>query len=196
MDQHTIDPGVYFHVRIVLGIILGLSITRLLSGAAAFIQHPGRHRISWLHLGWTLLMFLLVIHFWWFEFQLRMLERMTFEIYVFVIGYCSIYFLLCSLLYPNDIAEYAGYEDYFLSRRLWFFGLLALLYVADLADTAIKGQTYFESLGLEYPARNAAIVVLSLIAMFTAHRRFHYAFLLLGLIYQISWIVRLYNDLI
>jgi len=195
MNHPVIDPGAYFHVRIVLGMILGLSITRLLSGAAVFIQHPGRYRISWLHLGWTLLMFLLVIHFWWFEFQLRNLERMRFEIYVFVIFYCGIYFLLCSLLYPTDIAEYGSYEDYFLSRRKWFFGLLALLFAADMVDTAIKGQAYLQAHGTEYFLRAGATIAASIAAMFIASRRFHVAFLVVMLVYQASWIVRFYDDL-
>jgi len=195
MNHPVIDPGAYFHVRIVLGMILGLSLTRLLSGAAVFIQHPGRYRVSWLHIGWTLLMFLLVIHFWWFEFQLRNIERMRFEIYVFVIFYCGIYFLLCSLLYPNDVAEYGSYEDYFLSRRKWFFGLLALLFAADLIDTAIKGQAYLESHGTEYFLRAAATIAASIAAIFIASRRFHMVFLVVMLVYQASWIVRFYDDL-
>ena len=194
--QHTvIDPSVYFHVRIVLGIILGLSITRMLSGAAIFIQHPGRYPVSWLHLGWTVLLFLLVIHFWWFEYQLRNLERMRFEIYVFVIFYGSIYFLLSSLLYPNDIAEYRSYEDYFLSRRKWFFGLLAVASAADVIDTWVKGSAYMEMLGTEYFVRCGIVFAVSIAAMFIADKRFHWTFMLATLIYQATWIVRLYDDL-
>jgi hypothetical protein len=38
-------PGnvdLYLHVRVLIAIILGLSVTRLVSGVAALIQHPGR----------------------------------------------------------------------------------------------------------------------------------------------------------
>jgi hypothetical protein len=132
MNQaHSVSPDVYFHVRIVLGMVLGLSLTRLLSGVAVYVQHPGRQPVSWLHLGWTLLMFLMVIHFWWFEFQLRGIERMTFPIYFFVLIYGSAWFILCALLYPSDIVEYDGYEDYFLSRRAWFFGIFAAMQGLD-----------------------------------------------------------------
>ena len=37
--------------------------------------------------------------------------------------------LLASLLFPDDMSDYDGYEDYFLSRRRWFFGLFATTFV-------------------------------------------------------------------
>ncbi len=190
-----IDPNVYFHVRIVLGMVLGLSIARLLSGVAVYVQHPGRYRVSPLHLAWTLLLFVQVIHFWWFEFHLRSLPHMTFPIYFFVLIYGSAYFLLCSLLYPADIDEYAGYEDYFLSRRGWFFGILAGAQVLDLVDTAIKGEAYFQSLGFEHPMRNVVIAAACITAIFVRDRRFHLALVTIYLLYEASWIWRLYDDL-
>ena len=196
MEHHTIDPAAYFHVRIVLGMVLGLSVARLLSGVAVFVQHPGRYKVSWLHLGWTLLLFLLVIHFWWFEYQLRGIGRMTFPIYFFVILYCGSYFILCTLLYPNDIDEYASYEDYFLVRRAWFFGLLAAVEGLDLIDTAIKGRDYFLSLGAEYPIRNLAIAAACIAAIFIANRRFHLWLVAVLFVYEVWWIWRLYDDLV
>jgi len=191
----SIDPNVYFHIRIVLGMVLGLSITRLLSGVAIFVQHPRRERVSWLHLGWTLLMFLLVIHFWWYEFHLRMIHRMTFPIYLFLLVFGSTHFLLCALLYPGDIEEYGGYEDYFMSRRGWFFGLFAALQGLDLIDTTIKGGDYFASLGWEYLFHNAALAGLAVAAIFIRDRRFHIAFVVAAFLYEASWIWRLYDDL-
>lgn len=191
----SIDPNVYFHVRIVLGMVLGLSITRLLSGVAVYVQHPRRQRVSWLHLGWTLLMFLLVIHFWWFEFHLRVIQHMTFPIYLFVLVFGSVHFMLCALLYPGDIEEYGGYEDYFMSRRGWFFGLFAALQGLDLIDTVIKGDDYFASLGREYLFHNGAFAALAVAAIFIRDRRFHLGFVVVAILYEVSWIWRLYDDL-
>ena len=65
-------------------------------------------------------------------------------------------FLLCTLLFPDDLAEYAGWRDYFQSRRSWFFGIMAVLYVIDFVDTLIKGRRYYHHFGIEYPIRNLA----------------------------------------
>jgi hypothetical protein len=93
------------------------------------------------------------------------------------------------------VKEYGGYEEYFVSRRRWFFGLLAATYAVDLLDTVLKGQAYFQSLGLEYPLRNAVYIILCIAAAVTANRRFHAIFVVLGLIYQLTWIFRLYDVL-
>ena len=36
---------IFTHIRIVMGIALGLGITRLLTGTAQFVQHPQRRRL-------------------------------------------------------------------------------------------------------------------------------------------------------
>lgn len=195
METAHQTPDVYVHVRIIIGIVLGLSISRLLTGLARFIQHPSREQIYAVHLAWVFFVLISVIHFWWFEFYLSGLTRWTFEVYVFVIFYASLYFLLCTLLFPDRMEEYAGFRGYFLSRRRWFFGLLALVFAADLVDSAIKGLEHFRAYGTEYPIRNGVFIALCLIAAFIEDRRFHAAFVAAALLYQVSWVLRQFETL-
>lgn len=180
----------FTHVRIIIGIILGLCVSRLLTGFARFIQHPGKQKIYPVHLAWVGFILLSVIHFWWFEFNLRAVHVWTFEKYFFVILYAGLYFLLCTLLFPDDMGEYTGYRDYFISRRKWFFGILALVYVADVVDTFLKGVEHYQLYGVEYPIRVGALVVASLIAMFTDNRRYHAIFVSVALLYEIAFTLR------
>jgi len=192
MDQ-PVDPQLFSHIRVVMGMVISLSMARLLTGLALFVQHPGKTRIYWLHLGWVLFMFLFLIYFWWWEYRLHAVPVIDFSVYLFVISYCCIFFFLCVLLFPTSMEDYSGYEHYFMSRRAWFFGFLALAYAVDLVDTAVKGKDYFLSFGLEYPLRNATYIALCIAAAFTANRRFHAAFLIAGLTYQIVWIFRAFD---
>jgi hypothetical protein len=57
------------------------------------------------------------------------------------------YYFLSALLFPQDLDEYKGYQDYFLSRRRWFFGFAALTESLDVIDTLIKGEAHLRSLG-------------------------------------------------
>src|SRR5262245_55094767 len=70
-----------------MGIVLGLGITRLLTGTARFVQHPRRQRPYWLHLAWVLYMLVALTHFWWWEFWLYGVTVWTYEFYVFLIAY-------------------------------------------------------------------------------------------------------------
>ena len=94
------------------------------------------------------------------------------------------------LLFPSDLEGYSGFEDYFLDRRVWFFGGYAVLVLIDLVDTWMKGSEYFASLGLEYPVRSAVIMFACFVAMSTKNRRFHGGFVVLLMAWQLSFAIR------
>jgi hypothetical protein len=72
----------YQHVRVVLSILVGFSLTRLLNGASQLVQHE-RKRVYWVYLVRVLYMFLYVIAFSWWEFGLASILAWTFPLYVF-----------------------------------------------------------------------------------------------------------------
>ena len=190
------DPHeLYLHIRVLVGVVLGLGLTRILSGLARMVEHPGRNPVSATHLLWVAVILLSIVHFWWWEFALISIGAWRFELFVFLLLYAFLWFVLACLLFPGDLAEHDTYEAYFLSRRRWFFGLFAATFAADLIDTAIKGADHFRALGPEYPARIAAGIVLCAIAAWTGNRRFHLLFAALYLAYDLSWILRLYETL-
>ncbi|MFD1791312.1 hypothetical protein ACFSE0_06630 [Ochrobactrum teleogrylli] len=186
-----IPPAEAFgHVRIIIGIILGLCVSRLLTGFARFIQHPGKQIIYPVHLAWVAFVLLSVAHFWWFEFGLRTIPLWTFEKYLFVIFYAGLYFLQCTLLFPDSMEEYTGYRDYFMSRRKWFFGILASIHVVDVLDTLLKGVNHYQLYGIEYPIQTVCFILFSIIAMYTDSRRYHGIFVTFALLYQIIFTLR------
>lgn len=195
MEHTTSDPAIFNHIRVVIGMVVSLSLARVLTGVALFIQHPGKMKVYPVHLAWAAFMLLFVLHFWWWEFRLQALTTIGFGVYLFLISYCCLFFMLAVLLFPTTLDDYAGYEDYFYSRRKWFFGVFALVFAVDLLDTALKGKAYFGSFGYEYPIRNVTFIVLCLVAAWTPNRRFHAVFVCLGLVYQLSWIFRAFDML-
>jgi hypothetical protein len=187
------NPDLYQHVRVVISIITGLCITTLLTGFSRFVQHPRREKVSILHLGWAATLLLLVIHFWWWEFRLTLVQQWTFSLYFFVILYAILFFSLCTLLFPSDLRDCSGYEEYFLSRRRWFFGLLAATFIADIIDTSLKGSAYLHSFGAIYPIRIIVGLAICAIGIFTRNRRIQLTLLAVSLLSQIAYIVLLYN---
>jgi len=179
----------YSHVRVLFSIVLGLGVSQLLRGVARIIQHPRRFRVYWVHLLWARFLFLYMMHFWWWEFRLRNVAQWTFPLYFFVALYAILLYLLCTLLFPDDMADYQGFADYFYSRKAWIFGLLALLFVVDVGDTMIKGLPYFYALGPVYYVRTVSILVLSVVAIFIDNRRFHATFAVLVLVCELAFIL-------
>ena len=187
--------SLYTHVRVVLGMVVGLGLTHLLRHFARIIDRPVRERTYWVHLLWAVSMFLYLLHFWWWEFRLVHTLNWTFLLFLFVALYALLLYLLCAIIFPDSLDGYRDYEEYFYSRRRWFFGLLGLAYVVDLVDTWIKGVAYYEGFGPELQLRSLVYVVLCAIAMATPNRRFHAAFVVASLAYQVSWIVRQFETL-
>lgn len=185
----------FIHMRIVLGMVVGLGLTHLLRQLARIIEHPGRKRVYWVHLVWAGSMFLYLLSFWWWEYRLSLVTQWTFNLYLFVTLYALLLYLLCTLVLPENIDEYADWRDYFYQRRAWFFGLLALAYLIDLADTRIKGATYFAALAPEMLARDLGFAAFSLVAVATRNATYHAVFALAGLAYQLLFIVRQFEVL-
>ncbi|MFC6267988.1 hypothetical protein [Frigoriflavimonas asaccharolytica] len=183
----------FLHIKSIIGIILGLSLTHLIKSSVYFIQHPGRKKIYLLHFMWVVYVFTLIIHFWWWEFNLKLITEWFFVDYLFIILYIILFYMLCAILYPDDLNDYDGYKDYFFSRKKWFFTILALCFAADIVDTYLKGEKYFSQLGNEYLIRNVSHIVFCVVAVFIKNKIFHYAMASAFIIYEIIYIVRFYN---
>jgi hypothetical protein len=163
----------YLHVRVLFSMILGLGVSRLLSGVARIVHHPKEYKVYWVHLLWALFLFLYLIHFWWWEYRLQGVQQWTFPIYFFIAIYAVLLFLLCVLLFPEEMADYDGFKAYFYSRRKWIFSLMTVLFIADFADTLIKGREYLHVLGPVYYLRTLLYILLSAAAIKIANERFH-----------------------
>jgi len=183
------------YVSVLTSIVVGLAIALLLQGVANLVQHPGRVKIYWIHLVWVAFMFFQAIFFWWWEFALESLDQWTLQVYMFVLFYAFIIFLLCALLFPQDLEGYSGYEDYFMSRKGWFLGLMATYFLIDFWDTWLKGADYFASLGPEYVISTSLMIVGCLVGTRTSNRGYHAALALLVLTYQLTSAFRNYDTL-
>jgi len=187
------NHDLYLHIRVIISIVLGIAITRILSGFARFMQHPGKLKIYPVHLLWALIVLISAIHFWWWEFGLSAVTVWRFELFLFVLFYAFLFALMANILFPDDLDEYTGYKDYFLPRRGWFFGLFILSQVTDRFDSALKGGAYVRAFGVEYPIRIAVVCLLALAATRTRNPRYQLGFALLYLAYYTAWIVRVYD---
>ncbi|QQM32124.1 hypothetical protein JET14_08255 [Martelella lutilitoris] len=185
----------YGHLRILVSLILGLAITRVLSGLARRLQEPVKTDRRHAQIVWSLVVLLSAVHFWWWEFALRFIDHWNFWIYIFILSYASLFFLMSTLLYPDHIHEHADREEFFIRRRHAFFALFAVSFGFDLVDTLIKGRDHLAALGIWYGVRLVAGAAIAFTAMRTADSR---KLTWLGLIWlagSIVWITVLYGGL-
>jgi len=132
------------HVMVLTSIIIGLGITYILIGVGTVIEritgHGAALRLSWAHATWLLTLFVWMVSFWWWEFRLlTLLKSWTLAHYFFIITYAVLLFLLAVLLLPRDWATTESLDDYFLSKRRWFYPLYLIATFADIIDAWLKG---------------------------------------------------------
>ena len=123
-------------MRIINGMGISLCISRLLIFASRFVQHPNKHKISYMHIGWVVVVFLWIIQFWW-EYLFESSTK-TYNVYTYVSDLLYVFglFFMCVTLTPDDIKEYGDYVRYFMSRKTWLLSLLILLNLMELARSA------------------------------------------------------------
>ena len=183
----------FTHIRIIIGMVLGISVSRLLVGLSRFMQHPGNERVYPMHLGWVFFVLLFIIHFWWFEFSLLRIQTWTFAAYFFLIVYAGIFVLLAAMLFPDHMGNYANFRDYFQARRKWFYSVLLMLFIMDIIDTLIKGKDYYSYYGWDYPVRQGALILGTVVAIFVESERYQKFFVSIALIMQVAWVGLLFE---
>jgi F0F1-type ATP synthase assembly protein I len=134
-------PDLSLYVRLISGMILGLTVGKLLSGLAKFVQHPHEYQMNILHGLWIFFIFGAITVFWWGEAQSFAAVQWTYPLYLFQIAYCASYLFITAVLLPDEVTAADGVENhyqYFIARRHWFFGALIFSHLLDLFNTAIK----------------------------------------------------------
>lgn len=190
----NVSPGeVFLHIRVLLGTVVGLGLARLIMIIAGLIQHPRRARSSLLHMLWVGSVMIELVLFWWWQISLFHLASWTFGMTAFMVVYAVLLVLIATILAPDNIAEYNGYEDFFLQRRRWFFGLFAMVAVFDVIDNALKGGAYLERFGPTYYLQAPIGITACLIACYTANRKVHLSIIAVHFAHQLYLISRYFN---
>ncbi|MEO6198329.1 MAG: hypothetical protein ABIO68_00120 [Sphingomicrobium sp.] len=195
-DGSGVPAEFFLHVRVLIGVILGLSIGKLLSGLAAVSEQARTNMLWWVHMGWVVWAILSVLGFWWWEFQLFGISDWTFGKYLFLFTYAASYYVLCAMLFPQYLEEKTGYKNYFLDHRKYFFGVVAISSILDIGDTLLKGTSHLASLGIGYFLRIAVILAICAIGARSRNARIHSALILLALASQIAFFFIYFNRLI
>jgi hypothetical protein len=184
---------IFEYVIVLTSIVIGLAVTHLMQGIAGLMQHPGKDKVWWVHLGWVAFWLLTSIFWWWWEFRLQLIHVWTFQLYLFVTIYAFTIYLICALLFPSNLEGYEGYNDYLLSRRRWIYGLMLFVLVLDTFDTLVKGVDYFLSLGAFYVFAQVMFAIVTLAGFISRRNWVHGAAVLVVLTIQAVRVATFYD---
>jgi hypothetical protein len=181
-----VDP--FSYLSFLTSIVLALGVTRVLTGVGLLLQNRGRITLYWVHLLWTLNVFLFLLLDWWILFRWSTWTNWTFYYFVFILLTPIVAFLLTVLLFPDKIDTGLDFKAHYELNRRSFFLLAALLPPLDFLDTALKGRQHLLSQGVIYPVTIVLLFVLMLIAARTSSQRYHKFFAVFFLVYILIFI--------
>jgi hypothetical protein len=180
------DPFAYLSV--LTSIVLALGIMRLLSGVGRLLQNRHQVRIYWVHLLWTLNVFLFLVLNWWILFRWSSQHEWSFFLFLFVLLSPTVAYLLTVLLMPDPFEDGLDLKQHFFDNHRWFFTLAAFLPIIDAMDTLLKGWGHFIAQGPLYIITIVLLFALNVVAISIHRERFHVFFAIFFLVYILAFI--------
>ena len=122
-------------ITILLSIVIGLGITRLLTGIGRVMELRTSIRIYWVQIIWFLNVgFYLVLYWWGVVFTYSSTDTFLLVNFLILLFYATLLYIQASLIIPGRIEEQTDLKEYFFSIRPWFFYIGASIPVLELAS--------------------------------------------------------------
>jgi hypothetical protein len=173
----------FSYISIVPSIIIALGITRLLTGIGKILEKRDKVQNYWVHLLWSLNVFLFMALNWWVMFRWQSQSTWSFPLFLFLLITPIVSFLLTVILFPEPFDEPMNFQKHFYEDNHWFFTLAAVLPPLDFIDTLLKGMPHLIAQGPIYFVTIALLTVLSVIAAITKNKNYHKFFAVFFLVY-------------
>ena len=134
-------------LAITFSMILGLGVTRVLSGVVAVLRSRRHATIDWIPLAWAASIFVLQLQFWWALIELANVERSwRLGDFLLLLGVPLALFAAAAFLLPSsELAPEESLAESFEHNRPFALGCLSLYAVlALLVDRALFGMDGFQ----------------------------------------------------
>jgi hypothetical protein len=156
---------------VVFGMILGLSVTRILTGLIASF----RSRVNALPEGaavlWAVCIFLLQLELWWALSDLRsIIKEWTFPLFLLFTSSPLLLFFAAALVLPShELGPHESHQEIFRRNGRWALLAISAYYLESLLETL---YFWHASLMTMWAVLNGVLIVLPTLAFFSAPR-FH-----------------------
>src|SRR6266568_4424468 len=177
------------YVAVLISIVIGLGVTRVLTGLSDAIQAGNRQRTYWIHTLWMIILFSQLMLSWWVFYRWHTAPQWTFFLFLWVAVAPTLIYLASGVLCPGELESTgsATWREYYYSNRSGFFLIFAAIWPLDIIDTLLKGKAHFFEQGPLYLPTLAAWFVGSVIAAITRSERYHAFWAVCFLLYQMFY---------
>lgn len=129
----------FSYLAVLISIVLGLAIAHLLSGVARSVSRRATTIFYWPALLWILVLLILIIQLWWYDFALSKGPQWT------IAGFTSTLLIPATLYFMSFliVPESSDMRTTFYENRAWFFSLLAAVpFLGLLQQVLVEGHIH------------------------------------------------------
>ena len=127
------------YISVLLSIVVGLALTRLLSGLSRVVELQMRVTFSWPQGAWAVNVGLALVVFWGVTLGGEMeLNVWSFPSFALLLFYAVLLYILAALIVPSELVEGTDLGAHFGAVRPWFFTVASLAALAALGDTLLR----------------------------------------------------------
>ncbi|HJT80399.1 MAG TPA: hypothetical protein VJ719_04300 [Chthoniobacterales bacterium] len=178
------------YVAVLVSIIIGLGVTRVLTGVSDAIQVGNRPRIYWVHTVWMVNLLIGLMLFWWVLYRWNTAPQWTFFIFLWVNVAPILMYLASGVLCPGELEKTGSpdWRDYYYRNRRGFFFVFGSIWPLDVVDTLLKGQQHFIAQGGMYLPTIVLWTLGNFAAGLTKNERYHKIWVVLFPVSQIAYV--------
>ncbi|MEE8581978.1 MAG: hypothetical protein V3T33_10370 [Myxococcota bacterium] len=168
------------YLTVVVSLIAAFAISEILASWGKLIRYRRTVRVYWLHISWSALTLLLLIHILWGTWNYRALEFSFLQLLALVAPFLTIALGIFVITPDVSNTHAPDLREHYFGNKAWFFSIAAAVLVElALVDLYVSGQSLLHP---ENVVRFAAVPPLLLLAR-SSNERVHGAavFILFGL---------------
>ena len=176
-------------VSVILAIVIGLGMTRVLSGLASVLEHRATLRADWISLTWAVAVLLWQIVYWLGTVN-SYRERAVFTVASFgllLLAAVGLYFA-AALVLPSKIGPGTDLRQHYDAVRIPFFLVILALPFLELGDSLLNGFSNPLSREPAYLVSQGAAMVGCLSALAVKDRRTHGILVVVFLGFLTAWL--------
>ena len=135
------------HIANLISIVIGLGITHLLMNIYRLIQVRNRVKLYWLPAMWAAIIFVSMVEWWWYFFDLRdQIASWNFFYLIFVLLSPVAQFMAAAFVLPEPEAEeFMDLKHYYYRDGSYFFAMMAASPMLDAIRRGIESGSFSNS---------------------------------------------------
>ena len=176
-------------VSVILAIVIGLGMTRILSGLASVLEHRATLRTDWISLTWAVAVLLWQIVYWLGTVN-SYRERAVFTVASFgllLLAAVALYFA-SALVLPGRIGPGTDLRQHYGAVRTPFFLVIMTLPLLELGDSALNGFSNPVSREPAYLVTQGVIIIACCSALAIKDRRNHGFIAVVSVGFLVAWL--------